>query len=318
MAQNSKAHPIQNFGSDDLTEKTSIVTGETFNGLMRPADEAPPALVVLLGPQGYVGKQYPLTQAEYVLGRSVECGIHLDDKSVSRNHARMVVVGSEVTVVDLGSANKTVVNGNILNPMAPLKLKNNDQIKIGNLILKFLEKGNIEAITNREMNEKAVKDGLTGAYTKGALIERGPELIKRSEVLNEELSLIVLDIDHFKKINDQHGHAAGDQILKQLSDVVSTKMVRSQDFFARYGGEEFVILLAHTPLRAAAEVSERIRATIESMAFIYDGKKIPVTVSLGVATRKTEEGVWDTFFKRADTALYQSKQNGRNRVTISQ
>ncbi|MBX3018674.1 MAG: GGDEF domain-containing protein [Bdellovibrionaceae bacterium] len=317
MSQSSGANN-QQFGSDDLTEKTSIVTGETFNGLMRPADEAPPALVVLLGPQGYVGKQYALVQAEYVLGRSVDCGIHLDDKSVSRNHARLVIVGSEVTVVDLGSANKTVVNGNVLNPMAPMKLKNNDQIKIGNLILKFLEKGNLEAITNREMNEKAVKDGLTGAYTKGALIERGPELIKRSEVLNEELSLIVLDIDHFKKINDQYGHAAGDVVLKQLSDVISTKVVRSQDFFARYGGEEFVILLAHTPLRAAAEVSERIRATVESTAFMSEGKRIPVTVSVGVATRKSDEDVWDTFFKRADTALYQSKQNGRNRVTISQ
>ncbi len=304
-------------GSDELTEKTSIVTGETFNGLMRPADEAPPALVVLLGPQGYVGKQYPLVQAEYVLGRSVDCGIHLDDKSVSRNHARMVVVGSEVTVVDLGSANKTVVNGNILSPMAPMKLKNNDQIKIGNLILKFLEKGNLEAITNREMNEKAVKDGLTGAYTKGALIERGPELIKRSEVLNEELSLIVFDLDHFRNINNNFGHAAGDYVLKALSGIVSTKVVRSQDFFARYGGEEFVILLAHTPLRAAAEVSERIRATVESTPFIYEGKKLPVTVSVGVATRRSDEDVWDSFFKRADTALYQSKQNGRNRVTIS-
>lgn len=312
------AAAIHHHGGDDLTEKTSIVTGETFSGRMRAADDAPPALVVLLGPQGYVGKQFPLTQAEYVMGRSVDCGIHLDDKSVSRSHARLVVVGSDVTIVDLGSANKTVINENILNPMEPFKLKNDDKVKIGNLILKFLEKGNIEAITNREMNEKAVKDGLTGAYTKGALLERGPELIKRSQVLNEELSLIVLDIDHFKKINDQHGHAAGDHILKEMSAIVSTKVVRSQDFFARYGGEEFVILLAHTPLRAAAEVSERIRATIESTAFQFDGKRIPVTVSVGVATRKPAEEDWDTFFKRADTALYHSKQNGRNRVTISQ
>lgn len=303
--------------SDEMTEKTSIVTGETFSGRMRAADEAPPALVVLMGPQGYVGKQYMLTQSEYVLGRSVDCGIHLDDKSVSRNHARLVVVGNDVTVCDLGSANKTVVNGNILNPMSPMRLKNNDQLKIGNLILKFLEKGNIEALTNRELNEKAVKDGLTGAYTKGALLERGPELIKRSETLSEELSLIVLDIDFFKKINDQYGHAAGDYVLKEMSNVISTKVVRSQDFFARYGGEEFVILLAHTPLRAAAEVAERIRANIESMQFNFDGKRIPVTVSLGVATRKPQEDSWEPFFKRGDTALYQSKQNGRNRVTIS-
>lgn len=318
MSQNKNAYKKELSQGEESTENTIIVTGETFSGKMRAADEAPPALVVLLGPPGYMGKQYPLVQSEYVLGRSVDCGIHLDDKSVSRNHARLVVVGTEVTVVDLGSANKTVVNSAILNPMTPYKLKNNDQVKVGNLILKFLEKGNIEAVANRELNDKAEKDGLTGAYSKGALLERGPELIKRSETLNEELSLIVLDLDFFRNINNNFGHAAGDYVLKELSNIVSNKVVRSQDFFARYGGEEFVILLAHTPLRAAAEVSERIRATVEGTSFVHDGRKIPVTVSVGVATRRPDEAIWDTFFKRADTALYQSKQNGRNRVTISQ
>lgn len=302
---------------EEMTEKTSIVTGETFSGRMRAADEAPPALVVLLGPAGYVGKQFPLTQTEYIVGRSIDCSIQLDDKSVSRNHARLIVMGNEVNIIDLGSANKTVVNGNILVPMHPFRLKNNDQIKAGNLILKFLEKGNIEAFTNRELNEKAAKDALTGAHTKGALLERAPELIKRSEVLSEELSLIVLDIDFFKKINDQYGHPAGDFVLKRLSEVISTKMVRSNDFFARYGGEEFVILLSATSLKAATEVAERIRATIEGTDFTFENKTIAVTVSLGVAVRKADEGEWDPFFKRGDGALYQSKQGGRNRVTIA-
>lgn len=302
--------------AEEMTEKTSIVTGETFSGRMRAADEAPPALVVLLGPQGYVGKQFPLTQTEYVIGRSMDCTIQLDDKSVSRNHARLIVMGNEVNIIDLGSANKTVVNGGILAAMSPYRLKNNDQIKAGNVILKFLEKGNIEAVTNRELNEKAAKDALTGAYTKGALLERAPELIKRSEVLNEDLSLIVLDIDHFKRINDDYGHPAGDYVLKKLASVIMTKMVRSHDFFARYGGEEFVILLSATPSKAAAEVAERIRSTIETTPFIFEGNKLPITVSLGVVTRRQDEAEWDDFFKRGDEALYQSKQGGRNRVTV--
>lgn len=302
---------------EEMTEKTSIVTGETFSGRMRAADEAPPALVVLLGPQGYVGKQFPLTLAEYIVGRSIDCSIQLDDKSVSRNHARLIVNGSDVSIVDLGSANKTVVNGNILVPMNPFRLKNNDQIKAGNLILKFLEKGNIEAFTNRELNEKAAKDALTGAHTKGALLDRAPELIKRSEVLTEELSLIVLDIDYFKKINDQFGHPAGDFVLKKMSEVITGKMVRSNDFFARYGGEEFVILLSNTPLKAATEVAERIRTTIETTDFTFENKKIPVTVSLGVAVRQNDEPDWEAFFKRGDSALYQSKQGGRNCVTVA-
>lgn len=303
--------------SGDEYEKTSIVTSDTFRGRMKAADEAPPALVVLMGPTGYVGKQFPLTSSEVIVGRSVESQIFIDDKSVSRSHARLNVAGSDVVILDLGSSNKTIVNGATLQPMTPIKLKNNDQIKTGNVIFKFLERGNLEAITNKELNEKAEKDGLTGAYSKGALLEKGPEAIKRSEVLNEELSVVVFDIDFFKKINDGHGHAAGDYVLKTLAHIVGTKMVRANDYFARYGGEEFVIILSGTPLKTALEVAERIRTTIETAVFEFNDKKIPVTISLGVAGRLLTETDWDPLFKRADAALYRSKQSGRNRVTAA-
>ena len=302
---------------DDVSEKTNIVSSDTFSGRMRQADEAPPALVVLIGPGGYVGKQFPLDKNDYILGRSHDCSLQIDDKSVSRNHARIQVAAGEVTISDMGSANKTLVNGTNLQPGVPFKLRNNDQIKTGNVIMKFLEKGNIEAFTNRELNEKATRDALTGAYTKGALIERGPEVIKRAETLGEALSLIVFDIDFFKKINDSHGHAAGDYVLKELSRVVGTKLTRSEDFFARYGGEEFVIILINNPLKSAMEIAERVRTTVQGMSFIFEGKTIPVTISIGIATRKEDESTWESLFKRADEALYLSKQNGRNRVTLA-
>jgi diguanylate cyclase (GGDEF)-like protein len=302
----------------DENEKTSIVTSDTFKGRMKAADEAPPALVVLMGPTGYVGRQFPLTAAEIIIGRSVESQIFIDDKSVSRSHARLNVAGMDVVLMDLGSSNKTVVNGASLNPMTPYRLKNNDQIKTGNVIFKFLEKGNIEAITNQELNEKAQKDALTGAFSKGALLEKGPEAIKRAEFLNEQLSVLVFDIDFFKKINDNFGHAAGDYVLKNLVSIISTKLVRgSTDFFARYGGEEFVIILQGTPVKTALDVAERIRTTIESADFIFEGKKIPVTISLGVASRAANETQWEVLFQRADEALYRSKQSGRNRVTAA-
>lgn len=303
--------------NEDVSEKTSIVTGDTFSGRMRQADEAPPALVVLMGPSAYVGKQFALVNNDYMLGRSHDCSIPIDDKSVSRNHARVQIAGSEVTISDMGSANKTVVNGSTLQPGVPFKLRNNDQIKAGNVILKFLEKGNIEALTNRELNEKATRDALTGAYTKGSLLERGPEVVKRAETLNEELSVIVMDIDFFKKINDQFGHTAGDYVLKELGRLVGTKLTRSEDFFARYGGEEFVIILINTPLRSGTEVGERIRTMIQGTNFLYDGRPIPVTISMGLSTRLPGENSWEVLFKRADDALYQSKQNGRNKLTIS-
>ena len=303
--------------SGDEFEKTSIVMSDTFKGRMKAADEAPPALVVLMGPTGYVGKQFPLTQAECIIGRSVECQIFIDDKSVSRSHARINVAGKEVALMDMGSSNKTIINGKVLQEMTPYKLNNNDQIKTGNVIFKFLESGNLEAITNKEMNDKAEKDALTGAYSKGALLEKGPEAIKRSEFLVEELSVLVFDIDFFKKVNDTYGHAAGDYVLKTLANIVGMKMTRAVDYFARYGGEEFVILLQGTPIKTAIEVAERIRTTIETSVFEFEGKTIPVTISLGVASRMLNETSWEQLFKRADEALYKSKQSGRNRVTAA-
>lgn len=303
--------------SGDEQEKTSIVMSDTFRGRMKAADEAPPALVILMGPPGYVGKQFPLTLPEVIVGRSPESHIFVDDKSVTRSHARINVSGTEVVLFDMGSSNKTVVNGVTLAPMTPCRIKNNDQIKMGNVIFKFLERGNLEAVANKELNEKAEKDGLTGAYSKGALLEKGPEAVRRSEVLGEEVSVLVFDLDFFKKINDKFGHAGGDYVLKTLSQIVSQKMVRAHDYFARYGGEEFVIILQNTPIKTALDVAERIRTTIETNAFEFEGQRIPVTISVGVASRLDLEIDWEKLFKRADEALYISKQSGRNQVTAA-
>ncbi|MNS62490.1 putative diguanylate cyclase YcdT [compost metagenome] len=302
--------------SNDNFEKTSIVASDTFKGRLREADGVPPAVVVLIGPPGYVGKQYAITANDITIGRSVESQVYIDDKSLSRSHAKFAVNGSEVSIIDLGSTNKTIVNGQVLPPLASCTLKNNDQVKTGNVIFKFLEKGSIEAVTNAAMYERAQKDALTGAFSKGALLEKGPEAIKRSEVLSEPLSLVTFDIDHFKKINDTVGHPGGDYVLKELCNIVITKLIRANDFFARYGGEEFVLLLAGSPSKTASEVGERIRQTIESSEFIFEGKRVPVTVSVGIATKLANETEWTQIYDRADKALYQSKQNGRNKTTV--
>ncbi len=296
-------------------EKTIVASGDTVKKQM-PVDEAPPVLVVLLGPTAYQGKQFALADG-HVIGRANESKIYIDDRSLSRSHARVDIKGNEVTVIDLGSTNKTVVNGEVLAPMAPVKLNNNDQVKTGNVIFKFLEKGSIEAVTNQALFEKANRDALTGAYSKGALLERAPEALKRAETMNEPFSVIVFDIDFFKKVNDTYGHPGGDYVLKEMGRIVGSNMIRSSDFFARYGGEEFVLILAATPVQTALDIAERIRTTIKNSEFVFEGKKIPVTISLGVATRKPNENEWAVLFDRADRALYQSKQTGRNRVTLS-
>ena len=306
-----------NDDNSDILEKTSIVASDTFKGRLREADEVPPAIVVLIGPPGYVGKQYPITASDIVIGRSVESQVYIDDKSLSRSHAKFAVNGAEVSIIDLGSTNKTVVNGQVIPALASCLLKNNDQIKTGNVIFKFLEKGSIEAMTNATMYEKAQKDALTGAHSKGALLEKGPEAMKRAEILNEALSVITFDLDHFKKVNDTYGHPGGDYILKELSKTVINKLIRANDYFARYGGEEFVLLLAGSPSKTAMEVGERIRHTIEVHEFVFEGKKIPVTISVGVATKTAADSDWMQIYERADKALYHSKQTGRNKVSAN-
>lgn len=298
-----------------MGDKTVVASGDTLNKKMPAQDSAPPVLVVLLGPTAYQGKQFAL-QDGHVIGRANESQIHIDDRSLSRSHARIDIRGSDVTVVDLGSTNRTVVNGQPLAPMAPCGLKTNDQIKAGNVIFKFLERGSIEALTNQQLFEKANRDALTGAYSKGALLERAPEAMKRAETANEVLSVIVFDIDHFKKINDGFGHPGGDYVLRELGRIVGSNLIRGSDFFARYGGEEFVLILAGTPLKTATEIAERVRTTIQNTEFMYEGKRIPVQISLGVAAKLATEHEWAQLFDRADKALYQSKQGGRNRVTV--
>ncbi|OYZ22257.1 MAG: GGDEF domain-containing protein [Bdellovibrio sp. 28-41-41] len=302
-------------GKDDTNEKTMVASDTTLKKELLRSDSAPPMLVVLMGPPGYQGKQWALTDA-FVIGRAIESNVFIDDKSLSRSHARLDIKGDKVYVVDLGSTNKTIVNGQILPPMVLCELKNNDQVKTGNVIFKFLETGNIEGLTTQMLFEKANRDALTGAYSKGALLEKGPEAIKRSEVLNEALSVIVFDIDFFKKINDSHGHPCGDFVLKDMARVVSTKLIRSNDFFARYGGEEFVLILSGTPDKVAAEIAERIRTTIQNHEFKFEGKIIPVTVSVGVTSKQGNDNQWQFIFDRVDKALYTSKQTGRNKVTI--
>ncbi len=300
--------------SNDESEKTSILPSDTLKIRLQAADSTPSTLVVLIGPSGFAGKEWPLTDGDYIVGRSPECKIYIDDRSVSKNHAKVVALGGEVTITDLGSTNKTVVGEKTLPHLQAHILEDKDQIKLGNVILKFMKQGSLETVAHQELRDKALRDALTGAYNRTALQTKGPEAIKRADVLNEELSLLVLDVDFFKRINDGYGHAAGDYVLKRMAEVIHTKLVRGQDFFARYGGEEFVILLAGTALASALDVAERVRSTIENTEFVYENQTIPVNISIGVTSKIGAESTWESFFKRADDALYFAKKNGRNRV----
>jgi diguanylate cyclase (GGDEF)-like protein len=281
------------------------------------AGQAPPALVLLVGPAASVGRQWPLEDTDRIIGRAPNAHVFVDDRSVSKFHAKLVLVAGDVSIIDLESTNKTVVNGKIIQPLVPVKLRNNDQIKVGNIIFKFLERGSIETVASAQTFDRSQTDALTSIANRGALMAQGPEVFKRAGLIAIPFSLLIFDIDKFKNVNDTYGHAAGDFVLQEVSKVVRDKLIRGNDFFARSGGEEFCLLLLGTPPPLAEEIAERIRATIENHAFMFEGILIPITISLGVAYKVETDQGWEDIYERADKAMYHSKNSGRNRVSVA-
>lgn len=158
-------------------------------------------------------------------------------------------------------------------------------------------------------------DGLTGLYNRRHLEAQLGEAFRSFRRTGESFSFLLLDIDHFKRVNDQHGHLAGDQALRVLAETLAAN-VRGADIVARYGGEEFAVLFSTTPLREAFGLAERIRMAIEAVPFEYEGESIPLRVSIGVAEARDEMESYEVLIRAADCALYHSKANGRNRSTI--
>jgi diguanylate cyclase (GGDEF)-like protein len=252
------------------------------------------------------------------IGRDPAVEITINDTSISRRHATIKKIpsasGVEVMITDLGSANGTLVNDQKLAPNSSRALHKEDMIKLGNTIVKFLPAGELEILFYGNLGSAAHTDPLTKAYNKGYLMEALEAEFKRAKALHTDFSVIFLDLDHFKKINDQHGHDAGDFVLRECTQLLRTSNLRPKDVFARYGGEEFVVLLSGLSVEAAMEMAEKMRRAIESHAFIYDNVRLPVTASIGVAELNSTVSSAQTLLKNADQALYQAKNSGRNRV----
>lgn len=172
------------------------------------------------------------------------------------------------------------------------------------------------ALTLRRVEQTALRDALTKLYNRGVFddsLHREIELACRSDA---PLSMLLVDIDYFKLVNDKYGHSAGDAVLRQIADRLADG-IRDSDLLCRYGGEEFVLLLANTDTNGAMVVADRLRACIDDAPFqIGDGLMLPVTVSLGVSELSHEADTAASFFARADKALYAAKYAGRNRISL--
>jgi diguanylate cyclase (GGDEF)-like protein len=298
----------------DETNATLVITDikAALAAAEKEAELKPACLLVVGGDLN--GTLFDILDGDSFAGRSPECQILLDFQGISRKHFKITVNQDSATLEDSGSSNGTFLNNKKIE--GKVDLTKGDMIKLGTIALKYLPKGDPERLTYDKLHLEASTDGLTKCFNK-TYFNNAIELeVKKSKLSGTPLSLIIFDLDHFKNLNDNFGHDAGDYVLKELSTIIRDNGIRQNDIFARYGGEEFVILLPATNLKQGFEIAERLRKLIENHQFTYDGKRLPVTASIGIADYRDGINNGTDLFKRADSAVYKSKENGRNQVNF--
>ncbi|MBT6489383.1 MAG: diguanylate cyclase, partial [Deltaproteobacteria bacterium] len=252
---------------------------------------------------------YIIDQPTLSLGRDESNDIVLADENVSRHHAE-IIMGDEITLVDQESTNGSRVNDDEIRKAV---LANGDLIQIGSFILKYISSGNAEAIFHETIYNMTITDGLTEVANRRKLEEFLERELAGAIRHKRPLSVAVIDADHFKAVNDNFGHIAGDYVLRRLAHVIQG-VIRKDELLARYGGEEFVIVMPESTLQQASVLAEKVRKLIEETKFHFEEHTIPVTVSVGVANHYSKLQDVDAFIKAADEALYRAKETGRNRV----
>lgn len=268
--------------------------------------------VVITGPG--VGTMHKLPDDGALIGRGQAAQIRLLEDGVSRAHARVRAVEKRLTVEDLGSRNGTFVNGKRVD--RPHALADGDKLQIGrSTVLRFSYHDSLDETFHEQMLQSALRDGTTKLYNKRYFLDRLDGELKFARRHGSALSVLLADLDHFKLVNDRHGHVAGDAVLANVAAVIS-KSMRNEDVVARFGGEEIAIILRAIGMTPALALAERLRKVVESArTLLEDGREVAVTISLGVASVPEQELESVTeLLEAADQALYRAKHGGRNRV----
>jgi diguanylate cyclase (GGDEF)-like protein len=271
-------------------------------------------LTVLLG--GNVGAVFALGSSTTEIGRNPALQVTLEDDGVSRNHARILCSGDRYTIEDLGSTNGTHVDGTCIAAVTPLQ--EGAKIQIGNTLLRFALQDQVEHDASKRIYEMAVRDGLTGVFNRRYFEERITSEFAFSARHGSALCVLIVDIDHFKRVNDRWGHQAGDMVLRRVAAELRAG-VRTEDVVARYGGEEFAVLARGIDVTGTRMFAERVRLMAERAHIVWEGERIPVTVSIGLAHNHAGAAVSraERLVAAADQALYAAKRAGRNRVEIA-
>ena len=254
-----------------------------------------------------------LDQDSIVVGRAVGCDFVLEDTALSRRHCRIYRAPEGLVVEDLGSSNGTFVDGRVVGPRQPIE--DGARIHLGRqTVLSLSRQDHLEQNAARQLYESAMRDPLTGVYNRRCLDQRLKEEFAYALRHRTSLTLIMLDLDHFKRVNDTYGHPAGDAVLRHLGDIVP-RYLRKEDVAARYGGEEFAIVARSIGAEGARVLGERLRKRVAEAPVTFAQHTIAITASLGIATldaHKAYDGA-AALLSAADQALYRAKEAGRNR-----
>jgi two-component system, cell cycle response regulator len=303
------------FDDDFEEEVTSVSKLPVFD---QRSNKAAPVrdranLTLVSGPSA--GAIYSLVADENVIGRGKECTVRIVDAGISRRHARILrLMPGKYVIEDLGSSNGTFVGGVRVAGQHPLS--EGDRVTVAPAIeLRFGFADEAEEGALRRLYESSVLDALTGAYNRKHFEERLAAEVAYAKRHATPLSLLMFDLDHFKNVNDTFGHLGGDHVLRTVGALVK-RTLRVEDVFARYGGEEFAIIARGIDVGKAYLFGERIRITVETAKIEFNRLRVPVTVSLGVASLLCcgEGATAEALIAKADERLYLAKGTGRNRT----
>jgi diguanylate cyclase (GGDEF)-like protein len=276
------------------------------------------ALIIIEGVE--ISKHFILRRSIYTIGRTNDADISIkSDPMISRRHAQIELIFDQQTktakylLTDLNSSNHTYVNGQ---QISKKYLIEGDKIHIGETTLKFVLQDDIDARFHKEIQDRIRYDLLTSLLTKEAFYSALKSELTRCNINELQLSLLMMDIDFFKKVNDTYGHPAGSSVLSEVARLIKDNL-RDLDLSARYGGEEFIAFLSETTKTQALTIAERIRQFIKNHVFVYNDKIIKITISIGVSQYPEDGGSVKELVAKADEALYRCKHTGRNKVCLS-
>lgn len=294
---------------DSTTQRRTLRPAHDYDARSSPVSAC---LVVLQGQR--LGQRIDVGDAPLVIGRAPECDFQIMERSISRQHATIWQEPSGYRIKDLDSTNKTLLNDQ---PIIEAELKDGDHISIGNCVLKFMERSSVEARYHEEIYQLATVDPLTGLYNRRQFLELLERELARIANHDRPLTLLILDLDHFKLINDRHGHSAGDIVLRQVATALQAG-AREDHIIARIGGEEFAALLPEQGVDTASAFAQHLCAKIAALELDEQCGEAHITVSIGVAAWRHDMTAAADLLRAADAELYRAKQGGRNRVCSAQ